>query len=133
MISGCGIEGLCCLWGIVGLAADEATEEGSDDGLRDNNFIIDGATLEMEELHAYGLCGKDMAQMVAVDAVATDETFEDMETLGGEGVDAAVFEKIGRGIGCILDETSVHEMLRHCFCHIAGHREGRCGCCRDHS
>ena len=49
--------------------------------------------------------------MVAVDAVATDKTFKDMETLGGELVDASVLEKIGRGVCCVLDETSVHEML----------------------
>jgi len=58
VISGCGIEGLCCV--IVGLAADEATEEGGDDGLGDDKFIIDRATFEMEELHAYGLCRNDM-------------------------------------------------------------------------
>ncbi len=49
--------------------------------------------------------------MVAVDAIATDKPFKDMETLGCEDVDAAVFEKIGRGISCVLYETSVHEML----------------------
>ena len=60
MISGCGIEGLCCLRGIVGLATDEATEEGCDDGLGNDDLVIDGATFEMEELHAYGLGRKDM-------------------------------------------------------------------------
>jgi hypothetical protein len=49
--------------------------------------------------------------MVAVDAVATDKTFQDMETLGCELVDATILEKIGRGVCCVLDETSVHEML----------------------
>lgn len=49
--------------------------------------------------------------MIAVDAVATDKTFKDMETLGRELVDATVLEKIGRGVCCVLDETSVHEML----------------------
>jgi hypothetical protein len=44
VISGCGIEDLCCLWGIVGLAADEATEEGGDDGLGNDDLVIDGAT-----------------------------------------------------------------------------------------
>jgi hypothetical protein len=111
VVSGCGIEGLCRLWGIVGLAADETTEEGGDDGLGDDNLVIDGATFEMKELHAYGLCRKDMGQMVAVDAIATDETFKDVETLGGENVDATVLEKIGGGISCVFDETSVHEML----------------------
>jgi hypothetical protein len=32
------------LWGIVGLAADEATEEGGDDGLGNDDLVIDGAT-----------------------------------------------------------------------------------------
>jgi hypothetical protein len=47
MISGCGIEGLWCLWEIVGFAANEATEEGSDDGLGNNDLVIDGATFEI--------------------------------------------------------------------------------------
>ncbi len=58
MISGRRVEGLCCV--LVGLAADEATEEGGDDGLRDDKFIIDRAAFETEELHTYGLCRKDM-------------------------------------------------------------------------
>ena len=53
--------------------------------------------------------------MVAVNFVSTDETFTDVETLEREGVNATVFEEIRRGVGCALDETSVHEMLRHCF------------------
>ena len=32
--------------------------------------------------------------MVAIDAVAAYEAFEDMETLGGENVDATVLEEI---------------------------------------
>ena len=111
VISSCGIECLCRLWGIVGLAADETTEEGSDDGLGDDNLVIDGATFEMEELHAYRLGRKDMGQMVAVDAIAADETLEDVETFWCQNVDATVLEKIGRGVSCVFDETSVHEML----------------------
>jgi hypothetical protein len=85
------------LWGIVGLAADEATKEGGDDGLGDDDLIIDGSTFEMKEFHAYGLCSKDMSQMIAIDAVATDEPLKDVETLGGENVDATVLEKIDEG------------------------------------
>ena len=65
----------------------------------------------MEKLHAYGLCDKDVGEMVAIDAVATDEAFEDVETLGGENVDATVLEEIGRGVCCVFDETSIHEVL----------------------
>lgn len=60
VISGCRIKGLCCLWWIVGLAADEVAEEGGGDGLGDDDLIIDGATLEMEEFHACGLGREDM-------------------------------------------------------------------------
>ena len=49
----------------------------------------------MKEFHTYRLCGEDMGQMITVDAVATDETLEDVETLGGENVYSAVFEEIG--------------------------------------
>ena len=49
--------------------------------------------------------------MITVDAIPTDKAFKDMETLGGELVDATVLEKIGRWVCCVLDETSVHEML----------------------
>ena len=49
-----------CLWGIVGLAADEAAEEGGDDGLGNDDLVIDRATFEVKEFHAYGLCGKDV-------------------------------------------------------------------------
>ena len=49
--------------------------------------------------------------MVAIDAIATDKTFKDMETLGGELVDATVLEKIGIGVCCVLNETGIHEML----------------------
>ena len=65
----------------------------------------------MKELHAYGLRREDMGQVVAIDAIATDESFKDMETLGCEDVDTTVLEKIGGGISCVLDETGVHEML----------------------
>ena len=111
MVSRRGIEVLYRLCRIVGLTADETTEEGGNDGLRDDDLVIDGATFEMKELHAYGLRRKDMGQMVAVDAIATDETFKDVETLGGEDVDATVLKKIGGGVSCVFDETSVHEML----------------------
>lgn len=60
VVSGCSIQVLADLWGIVGQAADEATKEGGDDGLRDDDLIIDGATFEMKEFHAYGLCSEDM-------------------------------------------------------------------------
>jgi len=53
--------------------------------------------------------------MVAVGVVATDKTFTDVEILGREGVGVAVFEKIRGAVGCVLDETSTHGMLRHCF------------------
>ena len=49
--------------------------------------------------------------MVAVDAVAADEAFKDMEALGRENVDATVLEEIGGRVGRILDETGVHEVL----------------------
>ena len=111
MVSGCGFECRCRWCRIVGLAADEATEEGGDNGLGDDDLVIDGATFEMKELHAYGLRRKDMGQMVAIDAIATDKAFKDMETLWGENVDATVLEKIGGGVGRVLDETSIHKML----------------------
>jgi hypothetical protein len=65
----------------------------------------------MKEFHAYRLRRKDMGQMVAIDAIATDETFEDVETLGSENVNTTVLEKIGGGVSCVFNETSVHEVL----------------------
>ena len=49
--------------------------------------------------------------MVAVDAVAADEAFEDVKALGRENVDATVLEEIGGRVSRILDETGVHEVL----------------------
>jgi len=60
--------------------------------LGDNDLVVDRTTFEMKELHANWLRGKDVGEMVAIDAVATDEAFEDMETLGGENVDATILE-----------------------------------------
>ena len=83
----------------------------------------------MEKFHANRLGLKDVADVVRVDSVLTDEPLEDMKTLWSELVDAAFLEEIGCRIDGVFDETSIHEMLAHGFGHLTRHREGgrRCG------
>jgi hypothetical protein len=94
--------------------------------LGDDDFVVVGAALEMEEFHADGLGGKDTEEMICAHAILADEAFEDMETLWGEHEDATLFEEVRVAVGGIFDEAGVHEVLGHGLCHIAGHGEGGC-------
>ena len=51
----------------------------------------------MEQFDTYELGGEDMCEMVAVDAVAGDEAFENMQALWGENVDAASLKRFEEG------------------------------------
>lgn len=71
-----GLERNLGVWGIVRLTAKESAEEGGDDGLGDDDLVVNRTSLEMEQLHADWLGGKDVGKLVTADAVATDEAFE---------------------------------------------------------
>jgi len=90
-----GAERLEVVWGIVRLTTNETAEEGGDDGLRDNDLVVNRSPLKVEELHANRLGLEDMADMVRVDSVLTDEPLEDVETLWGELVNAALLKEVG--------------------------------------
>jgi hypothetical protein len=117
-------------WGIVRLTANEAAEESGDDGLRDDDLVVNRSPLKMEKLHADRLGLEDVADVIRVDSVLADEPLEDMETLWSELINTALLEEVRCGIDGVLDEAGIHEMLTHGLCHLTGHGEsgGRCGC-----
>ena len=78
----------------VGYTADEVAEEGSDDRLRYYDLVIAGPAFEMEELDAYRLCSEYLLKLVCGDSVPADKSFKDVETFGGEDIDAAVLEEM---------------------------------------
>ena len=119
------VERIEVFWGVVRLTANEAAEEGGDDGLGNDDLVVNRSPLEMEKLHANRLSLEDVADVVRVDSVLADESLEDVETLGGKLVNAAFLEKVGCGIDGVLNETGVHKVLAHCLGHIARHRESR--------
>ena len=90
-----GTEGLKVIWRVVGLTADETAEEGGDDGLRDDDLVVDRSSLKVEKFHANRLGLKDVADVIRVDSVLADEPLEDMETLWGELVNASLLEEVG--------------------------------------
>lgn len=116
---------------VVGATADESAEQGSDDGLGDDNLVVRRSPLEVQQLHADGLVLKHTDKRVAVDAVLDDEALEDMQALGRDDVDASLLEEIGCAVSGVLDEAGVHKVLRHGLGHLAGHAERRGGRSRD--
>ena len=123
-----GVERVEVIWGIVRLAANETAEESGDDSLRDDDLVVNRSPLKMEKLHADWLSLEDVADVVRVDSILADEPLENVETFGGELVDAAFLEEVGRGIDGVLNEAGVHKVLAHGFGHLARHRESRCSC-----
>ena len=103
-----GVEGLKIVRGVVRLAANEATEEGSDDGLGNDDLVVNWSPFKIEQLHAYWLCLKDVAEVVGVDSIPVDEPLEDVEMLWSE-LATAFLEEIRQRIGGVLDETGVHK------------------------
>jgi len=106
---------------VVGLAAGEAAEEGGDDGLGNDDFVVTRAAFEVQKLHADRLGGEDLEKVVCVHAVLGDEAFEDVEAFGSQHVDATLLEKVGCGVGAVLNEAGIHEMLGHSFGHVSCH------------
>ena len=83
------------LRGVVWLTTDETAEEGGDDGLRNDDLVINRPPFKMEKFHANRLCLEDVADVVRVDSVLADEPLEDMETLWSELVNATLLKKVG--------------------------------------
>lgn len=47
-----GVERVEVFWGVVRLTTNKATEEGSDDGLRDDDLAVNLSPLKMKKFHA---------------------------------------------------------------------------------
>ena len=109
---------------VIGLATNKASEKGGDNGLGDDNFVIRCPTLEVEELHAYGLASKDFVEVIRGDTILGNKAFQNMKTLWGELVYATLLEEVGGAICRVLDKTCIHEVLRHGLCHFSGHGKG---------
>jgi len=90
-----GTKRLEVIWGVIRLTANETAEESGDDGLRDDDLVVNRSPLKVEELHANRLGLEDMADMVRVDSILADEPLENMETLWGELVNAALLKEVG--------------------------------------
>lgn len=79
----------------------------------------------MEKLHTNWLGLEDVADVIRVDSVLADESLEDMETLWGELVHAALFKEVGGWIDSVLNKAGIHKVLAHGLGHLTRHGESR--------
>jgi len=77
------------------LTTNKPTEEGGDDGLGDDDLVVNRSSFEMEKFHANRLSLEDVANVIRVDSVLADEPLEDMEALWGELVNTTLLEEVG--------------------------------------
>ena len=112
---------------VVGGATDKATEDDFEHRRVDEQLVIGGASFEMKQLHADGLRGKYLEQMIAIDAVLGDESLENVETLGRQHVYALVLEDGVGGIAGVLDEAGIHKVLADALGHVAIHAKSGSG------
>jgi len=90
-----GVERVEVVRGIVRLTTNKTTEEGGDDGLGDDDLVVNRSSLEVEKFHANWLSLEDVANVIRVDSVLADESLENVEALRSELVDATLFEEVG--------------------------------------
>lgn len=95
MICLVGVKRLEVVRGIVRLTANETAEEGGDDGLRNDDLVVNRSSLKVEKFHANRLGLEDVADVIRVDSVLAYESLEDVETFRGELVNATLLKEVG--------------------------------------